>query len=112
MCPVMDIFQKGKAFVCNEIADHLHPLMVRQLVFRFIRDGASEARILYVTLDVEMLNLNLFRLDRIWFTDINPDGHLTVLRPLSSFQCRKDENVQKESPEGKFCKVARDFWME
>lgn len=112
MCPIMDIFQKGKTFVCDEIESHLHPLIVRQLMSRFIRGRASEAQIICATHDVEMLDLNLFRRDQIWFTDINPDFHRTTLKPLSSFQCRKDENVQKKYLESKYCKVARDFWTE
>lgn len=40
MCPIMDIFQKGKTFVCDEIESHLHPLIVRQRVGR-ARDRVS-----------------------------------------------------------------------
>lgn len=112
MCPIMDIFQKGKTFVCDEIESHLHPLIVRQLVGRFIKGKASDAQIICATHDVEMLDLNLFRRDQIYFTDINPDYHRTTLKPLSSFQCRKDENVQRKYLESKYCKVARDVWME
>lgn len=110
MCPIMDIFQKGKTFVCDEIESHLHPLIVRQLVGRFIRGKASDAQIICATHDVEMLDLSLFRRDQIWFTDINPDYHRTTLKPLSSFPCRKDENVQKKYLESKYCKVSRDVW--
>ncbi len=110
MCPVMDIFQKGKVFVCDEIESHLHPLIVRQLVSRFIRGSNSDAQIICATHNIEMLDLNLFRRDQIWFTDINPDYHRTTLKPLSSFQCRKDENVQRKYLESKYCKVASDVW--
>ena len=112
MCPIMDIFQKGKTFVCDEIESHLHPLIVRQLVGRFIKGKASDAQIICATHNVEMLDLHLFRRDQIWFTDINPDYHRTILRPLSSFKCRKDENVQKKYLENKYCKVARTVWEE
>ena len=108
----MDIFQKGKTFVCDEIESHLHPLIVRQLVNRFIKGKVSDAQIICATHDVEMLDLNLFRRDQIYFTDINPDFHRTTLKPLSSFQCRKDENVQRKYLESKYCKVARDVWEE
>ncbi len=110
MCPIMDIFQKGKIFVCDEIESHLHPLIVRQLVGRFIKSKVSEAQIVCATHNVEMLDLNLFRRDQIYFTDINPDYHRTTLKPLSAFQCRKDENVQRKYLESKYCKVARDVW--
>lgn len=112
MCPIMDIFQKGKTFVCDEIESHLHPLIVRQLVGRFIRGKASDAQIICATHDVEMLDLGLFRRDQIWFTDINPDCHRTTLKPLSGYPCRKDENVQRKYLESKYCKGARDVWAE
>lgn len=112
MCPIMDIFQNNKTFVCDEIESHLHPLIVRQVVTRFIRGKTSEAQIICATHNVEMLDLNLFRRDQIYFTDINPDYHRTTLKPLSSFQCRKDENVQKKYLESKYCRVARDVWEE
>lgn len=107
MCPIMDIFQKGKTFVCDEIENHLHPLIVRQIVRRFMA-GRSDAQIVCATHDVEMLDLSLFRRDQIYFTDINPDFHRTMLKPLSAFACRKDENVQRKYLESKYCKVMRD----
>ena len=112
MCPIMDIFQKGKTFVCDEIESHLHPLIVRQLVGRFIKGKASDAQIICATHNIEMLDLKLFRRDQIYFTDINPDYHRTTLKPLSSYSCRKDENVQRKYLESKYCKVARDVWTE
>ena len=111
MCPIMDIFQKGKTFVCDEIESHLHPLIVRQIVRRFMA-GRSDAQIVCATHDVEMLDLSLFRRDQIYFTDINPDFHRTMLKPLSAFACRKDENVQRKYLESKYCKVMRDDWEE
>ena len=112
MCPIMDIFQKGKTFVCDEIESHLHPLIVRQLVSRFISGKPSSAQIICATHDVEMLDLTLFRRDQIYFTDINPDFHRTTLNPLSSFNCRKDDNVQRKYLESKYVKVARNVWTE
>lgn len=112
MCPIMDIFQRGKTFVCDEIESHLHPLIVRQLVNRFARGNLNNAQIICATHDVEMLDLNLFRRDQIWFTDINPDYHRTVLKSLTKFPCRKDENVQKKYLENKYLAVKRDVWAD
>lgn len=110
MCPIMDIFQKDKTFVCDEIESHLHPLIIRQLITRFIRGKGSKAQIICATHNVEMLDLNLFRRDQIYFTDINPDFHRTKLFSLSTLPCRKDENVQKKYLESKYCKVPKDVW--
>lgn len=105
MCPVMDIFQKGKTFVCDEIESHLHPLIVRQLITRFMTEKAGNAQIICTTHNVEMLDLNLFRRDQIYFTDMNPDFHNTRLYSLSTLSCRKEDNVQKKYLESKYCKV-------
>ena len=105
MCPIMDIFQKSKTFVCDEIESHLHPLIVRQLMTRFMKSRASTAQIICATHNTEMLDLNLFRRDQIYFTDINPDYHRTKLFSLSTLSCRKEDNVQKKYLESKYCKV-------
>ena len=110
MCPIMDIFQKEKTFVCDEIESHLHPLIVRQLITRFIKGKSSNAQIICATHNVEMLDLKLFRRDQIYFTDINPDYHRTRLFSLSTLSCRKDDNVQKKYLESKYCKVPKDVW--
>lgn len=110
MCPIMDIFKKGKTFVCDEVESHLHPLIVRQLVSRFMKKNMNHAQIICATHDIEMLDLGLFRRDQIYFTDINPDCHRTMLYPLSSLPCRKDENIQKKYLESKYCKVPFADW--
>lgn len=110
MCPIMDIFKKGKTFVCDEVESHLHPLIVRQLVSRFMKKNMNHAQIICATHDIEMLDLGLFRRDQIYFTDINPDCHRTKLYPLSSLPCRKDENIQKKYLESKYCKVPFSDW--
>lgn len=110
MCPIMDIFQKGKTFVCDEIESHLHPLIVRRLVGRFIRGRVSDAQIICATHNVEMLDLKLFRRDQIYFTDMNPDFHRTKLYSLSTLSCRRDDNVQKKYLESKYCRVPYGEW--
>ncbi len=112
MYTLMDVLQNGKTFVCDEIESHLHPLFVREIITRFIKERTTNSQIICASHNIEMLDLNLFRRDQIWFTDIDSEFHQTTLKPLSSFQCRKDENVQKKYLEGKYCKVARNVWYE
>ncbi len=105
MCPIMDIFQKGKTFVCDEIESHLHPLIVRQLIARFMTEKPSNAQIICATHNIEMLDLSFFRRDQIYFTDIDPAFHSTRFYSLSTLSCRKEDNVQKKYLESKYCKV-------
>lgn len=109
-CPLIDILTNGKTFFCDEIESHLHPLIIRQIISRFMTDKTTNAQIICATHDVELLDLDFFRRDQIWFTDINPDFHRTKLYPLSSLSCRKEDNIQRKYLESKYCKVPKGYW--
>ena len=110
ICPLIDILQNDKTFLCDEIESHLHPLIVRQVISRFMTDKSSKAQIICATHDIELLDLSIFRRDQIWFTDLNPDFHRTRLYSLNSLGCRKDDNIQKKYLESKYCNVPSGFW--
>lgn len=105
ICPIMDIFIKGKTFVCDEIESHLHPLIVRQVVERFMKENRNGAQIIMATHNTEMLDLDTFRRDQIYFTDINPEHHTTRLYSLASMKCAKTDNVLKKYLQSTYCKV-------
>lgn len=103
ICPLIDIFENGKIFVCDEIEKHLHPIIVRHLVELFIKNKKSDAQIIVTTHDIDLLDLDLLRRDQIWFTSINPEVRKTDLYSLSSLKnVRKDENIKKNYLKGKY----------
>lgn len=47
------------------------------------------------THDTNLLNLDIFRRDEIWFTERNNATASTEMYALSDFSPRKDENIEK-----------------
>lgn len=103
ICPLLDIFENSKIFICDEIGKHLHPTIVRYLVELFMQNKKSDAQIIVTTHDIDLLDLNLLRRDQIWFTSINPNVRKTDLYSLASLKSvRKDENIKKNYLKGKY----------
>lgn len=103
ICPVLDILNTGKVFICDEIETSLHPSVVAAFVDRFQKNTMSNAQIIFTTHDTDLLDLKQIRRDQIWFTEINPNGRQTDLYSLSEIKnVRKDENIKKGYIMGKY----------
>lgn len=55
----------------------------------------KHAQLICNTHDTNLLNLQLFRRDEIWFVEKNNFTASTEMYALSDFSPRKDENVEK-----------------
>ena len=103
LCPIVDMFEKGKIFICDEIERHLHPTIIRDIVEIFMQNKTSDAQIIVTTHDIDLLDLDLLRRDQIWFTRLNKAGRHTDLYSLSSLPAvRKDDNIKKNFLSGKY----------
>ncbi|MBD5412498.1 MAG: ATP-binding protein [Treponema sp.] len=103
ICPVLDILNKGKVFICDEIETSLHPSVVKYFVDRFQKNTKTQAQIIFTTHNTDLLDLKQIRRDQIWFTEINPNGRQTDFYSLSEIKnVRKDENIKKGYISGKY----------
>lgn len=103
LCPLIDILETGKVFVCDEIERHLHPLVLRKIIKRFIDNRQSSAQFICTTHDIDLLDLSLLRRDQIWFTKLEKEEHKTSLYSLADLKgVRKDENIKKNYLDGKY----------
>lgn len=104
LCPMIDILIRGKVLICDELESSLHESLVHGLVNLF-RQLAPErfAQLIFTTHDTTLLDLNLFRRDQIWFTELTRDTRATELYSLAEIKnVRKDENVEKGYISGKY----------
>lgn len=104
LCPFIDIIIKGKVLVCDELEASLHESILHGLVHLF-RQLKSEqfAQLIFTTHDTSILDLDLFRRDQIWFTELTRDSRSTSLYSLAEIRnVRKDENVGKGYISGKY----------
>jgi AAA15 family ATPase/GTPase len=83
----------------DELDGSLHPLLCEYIIKVFhssnINPDNYDAQLIFTTHDTNLLNLDLFRRDQIWFTEKNPDTGATDLYSLYDFGNRKDVNVEK-----------------
>lgn len=109
LCPLFDIFEKGKVFFCDEIERHLHPSAVRKIIETFNSNQKSNAQIIFTTHDIDLLDINILRRDQIWFSYISNRTRSSELFRLSDLKgIRKDDNLKKNYLEGKYKKM----WLE
>lgn len=104
MGPILDSLRHGKTLIIDEMDLKLHPLLTRYLVELFHNpdENTQGAQLLFTTHNVNLLELDLFRRDQIWFTEKNPSSGSTDLYSLLEFKPRNDKNIQKGYMSGRY----------
>lgn len=105
MAPILkDVFEKGKIIIIDEIERSLHPNLV-EMIIKFFHNpeiNKANAQLIFNTHDTNLLSLDLFRRDQIWFAEKDPKKGATELYPLDDFSVRKTENIQKGYLNGRY----------
>lgn len=94
---IKDVLDNGKIILIDEFDKSLHPFIVKYLVeiFNDKEINKNNSQLIFNTHDTNLLDLNLFRRDQIWFTEKNQETGESNLYPLDDFKVRKDENIEK-----------------
>jgi len=86
----------GGIFLKDELSSTLHTLLSKYIVELFNNvENTSNSQLIFTTHDTNLLDLDLFRRDQIWFTEKNPDTGATDLFSLYDFGDRKGVDVEK-----------------
>ncbi len=104
LCPLIDIMINGKVLVCDELESSLHESLVYELVKTFMGTKANKfAQIIFTTHETGLLNLDLFRRDQIWFTEMEGVERYTDIYSLAEIKnVRKEDNFGKGYITGKY----------
>lgn len=104
LCPLIDIIVNGKVLICDELESSFHESLVYGLVKLFVdTDKKKFAQLVFTTHETGLLNLDLFRRDQIWFTELTDKERATDLYSLSEIKnVRKEENFGKGYISGKY----------
>lgn len=102
--PFLDILADGKVLSIDELSKSLHPILVNFLINLFHKEKINiNSQLIFTTHDTNLLDLEIFRRDQIWFTEKNPDTGATDLYSLDDVNgVRKDENIQKGYLAGRY----------
>lgn len=105
MAPILkSVFERGKIIIIDEIERSLHPSLV-EMIIKFFHNpeiNKGNAQLIFNTHDTNLLSLDIFRRDQIWFAEKDPKKGATELYPLDDFSVRKTENIQKGYLNGRY----------
>lgn len=95
---------QGMLLVADEMDAHLHPLLTRHLVSLFNSDefNPNGAQLIFTSHNTNLLDLDVLRRDRIWFTEKDEQTAATDLFSLYDFSIRKDAKVEKDYLIGRY----------
>lgn len=91
------VLEQGSLLVADEMDAHLHPLLTKYIVSLFHSDKSNPkgAQLIFTSHNTNLLDLDIFRRDQIWFTEKSEETAATELFSLYDFSVRKDTKVEK-----------------
>jgi uncharacterized protein len=101
--PLLRAIKEGGVLVLDEITTGLHTSLARRLVelFQSPQFNTKGAQLIFSTHDTNILVPGLLRRDQIWFAEKAEDGE-TSLFPLTDFQTKNSDNIEKGYLSGRF----------
>ncbi|PID26504.1 MAG: ATPase [Candidatus Cloacimonadota bacterium] len=102
--PWIDIMSQGKLIVVDELDTSLHPMISQYLVkmFNNKESNPNGGQLFFTTHDTNLLDLDFFRRDQIYFTEKNSLGESDFYSLSDLKSIRKDENIRKGYIKGKY----------
>lgn len=93
----------NKTILIDEFELNLHPLVSKQIIKNFIDsfDDQKQGQLIFTTHEDNLLDLDLFRKDEIWFVE-KDENHSSSIYSLAEFKPRYDLKVNKHYLEGRF----------
>ena len=90
--------------IVDELEKSLHPILVEYIVKLFNNSTLNKfcSQLIFTTHLTNLLNIELFRRDQIWFVEKDVKTGNSNLYPLDSFSIRKDENIYKGYLNGRY----------
>lgn len=103
ICPIIDIVNNGKIFICDEIETSLHESIVWEIVSLFKKAQVEKfAQLIFTTHDTGLLDSKLFRKDQIWFTELDENRATDLYSLVEIKNVRKTENLRNGYLLGKY----------
>lgn len=94
----------GETVIIDEIERSLHPLLVKHVVsyFNDPERNPNHAQLIFNTHNLELMSLDIFRRDQIYFVDKSTKTGASELYSLDEFSVRAEENIKKGYLLGRF----------
>jgi uncharacterized protein len=100
--PIINQLEKTETtFIIDEIDRSIHPSLLKTFLKLLMEMKDSKGQIIFTTHESNLLDLDIFRQDEIWFAEKNQEG-ATQFYPLSEFKIRYDLDIRKGYLNGRF----------
>jgi len=101
---IMEALEKGRTIVIDELDNSLHSSLSRYLIELFNDPEVNKngAQLIFNSHDINLLDLDLFRRDQIYFVEKDNTNGVTDLYSLADYSPRKSENIQKGYLQGRY----------
>ena len=102
--PWIDALYNGRTLIVDELDTKLHHFLNVFLInlFHDPTQNQKNAQLIFTTHNTNLIDLDIFRRDQIWFTEKNPKNGSTDLYSLVEFSQRNDKNIRKGYLAGRY----------
>ncbi|QHS59777.1 AAA family ATPase [Chitinophaga agri] len=87
--------------IIDEIDQSIHPSLLKDFITKVQQIPNKKGQLIITTHESNLLDLDLFRQDEIWFAEKNKNGE-SHFYPLSDFNVRPDLDIRKGYLSGRF----------
>ena len=100
MLAIMDVIINNKILLIDEIEDSLHPKIVEYIIQLF--NISDSAQLIFTTHNTNLLDLDKFRKDQIWFVNKEGNGATDLYSLYDYSDFRENMNLEKAYLQGRF----------
>lgn len=95
-------YYTDKIYFIDELDRSLHTKLSKYILNIFIKNSQDScSQMVFTAHDINLINLDNFAKEEIWLIEKNQIGE-TILKPLSDFEIKKDQNMIKDYLNGRF----------
>ncbi len=95
------IKNSSETIIIDEIERSIHPSLIKTILQKLMAEKEVKGQLIFTTHESNLLDLDMFRQDEIWFAEKNEAG-ATTFYPLSDFPIRPDLDIEKGYLMGRF----------
>lgn len=99
--PILDILERGKILIIDELESSLHPEIAKLLIKLFNTKNNKNSQLIFTTHNTNLLDNKLFRRDQIYFTSKKPNES-TKMSSLLDFKLRQEADFERAYLNGRF----------
>jgi|WetSurMetagenome_2_1015567.scaffolds.fasta_scaffold108526_2 uncharacterized protein len=97
-----NLLQQDFTYLIDEIDRSLHPSLLCAIIYKIMADQNTKGQLIFTSHESNLLDLDIFRQDEIWFVEKDNNSGDTKMYSLSEFKPRYDLDIRKGYLKGRF----------